>query len=166
VLRAGQQPRSLEGGEEMKEKSIIVSIRVEPELYKEVKKRAIDRDDTVTAIVKRAFERYIEEGKEMEKKSLKAKILKAWYEQDFSKTADELLAAADVWKNGSSDGIVVWDTEKEELSVVRESATTYTPSFIYLHRLPGNYKPDIDEEELFFDLKELDIEDVLEKAID
>ena len=105
-------------------------------------------------------------GKEMEKKSLKAKILKAWYEQDFNKTAGELLAAADVWKNGSSDGIVVWDTEKEELSVVRESATTYTPSFIYLHRLPGNYKPDIDEEELFFDLKDLDIEDVLEKAID
>ena len=150
----------------MKEKSVLISVRVGAELYKKVKKTAIDRDDSVTSIVKRAFERYIEEGKEMEKKSLKAKILKAWYEQDFSKTADELLAAADVWKNGSSDGIVVWDTEKEELSVVRESATTYTPSFIYLHRLPGNYKPDIDEEELFFDLKELDIEDVLEKAID
>jgi len=150
----------------MKEKPVLVSVRVDPELYKEVKKAAIDRDDSITAIVKRAFEMYIEEGKRMEKKRLVSKILEAWYEQDFGKTADELLAAADVWKNGSSDGIVVWDTEKEELSVVRESATTYTPSFIYLHRLPGNYKPDIDEEELFFDLKELDIEDVLEKAID
>lgn len=146
----------------MKEKSVLISVRVGAELYKKVKKTAIDRDDSVTSIVKRAFEKYVEEGKKMEKVSLKEKILKAWYEQDFSKTADELLAAADVWKNGSSDGIVVWDTEKEELSVVRESATTYTPSFIYLHRLPGNYKPDIDEEELFFDLKDLDVEEILE----
>ena len=52
----------------MKEKKpIIVSIRIDPEIYREVKKRAIDRDDTVTAIVKRAFERYIEEGKGMSK---------------------------------------------------------------------------------------------------
>ena len=83
----------------MKGKSVIVSIRVDPELYKEVKKTAIDRDDSVTAIVKRAFEKYVEEGKRMEKKRLQEKILEAWYEQDFSKTADELIAAADVWKN-------------------------------------------------------------------
>lgn len=147
----------------MKEKKpIIVSIRIDPEIYREVKKRAIDRDDTVTAIVKRAFERYIEEGKRMEQKE---KILDAWYEQDFSKTADELLAAAAVWKNGSIDGCLVWDTEKEELSVVKESASTHTPSFIYLFRLPGNYKPDIDEEELFFDLKELEIEKLLDETL-
>ena len=50
----------------MKEKKpIIVSIRIDPELYKEVKKAAIDADDTVTAIVKRAFEKYVEEGKDV-----------------------------------------------------------------------------------------------------
>ena len=146
----------------MKEKSILVSVRVDPELYKKVKKIAIDRDDSVTAIVKRAFERYIEEGKRMEQKE---KILKAWYEQDFGKTADELLAAAAVWKNGSIDGCLVWDTEKEELSVVKESTSTHTPSFVYLFRLPGNDKPDVDEESLFFDLKELDIEKLLEEKL-
>jgi len=143
----------------MKEKSILVSVRVNPELYKEVKKAAIDRDDSVTAIVKRAFERYIEEGKRMEQKE---KILKAWYEQDFGKTADELLAAADVWKDGSIDGVVVWDTEKEEISVVKESASTHTPSFVYLFRLSGNDKPDVDEKTLFYDLKDLDVEEILE----
>jgi len=150
----------------MKEKPVLVSVRVDPELYKEVKKAAIDRDDSITAIVKRAFEMYIEEGKRMEKKRLVSKILEAWYEQDFGKTADELLAAADVWKNGSIDGCLVWDTEKEELSVVRESPTTSTPSFVYLFRLPGNGRPDADEESLFFDLKDLDIEDVLAETID
>ena len=150
----------------MKEKPVLVSVRVDPELYKEVKKAAIDRDDSITAIVKRAFEMYIEEGKRMEKKRLVSKILEAWYEQDFGKTADELLAAADVWKNGSIDGCLVWDTEKGELSVVRESPTTSTPSFIYLFRLPGNGRPDADEESLFFDLKDLDIEDVLAETID
>ena len=142
----------------MKEKSILVSIRVDPALYKMVKKIAIDRDDSVTAIVRRAFERYLKEGERMEQKE---KILKAWYEQDFGKTADELLAAADVWKNGSIDGCLVWDTETEKLAVVKESASTRTPSFIYLFRLSGNDKPDVDEESLFFDLKDLDIEDVL-----
>ena len=149
----------------MKE-TILVSVRVNPELYKEVRKSAIDRDDSVTAIVKRAFEKYVEEGKRMEKKRLQEKILEAWYEQDFSKTADELIAAADVWKNGSIDGCLVWDNEKEELSVVKESASTHTPSFIYLFRLSGNDRPDTDEESLYLDLKDLDIEDVLEKAID
>ena len=142
----------------MKEKPVIVSVRVIPDLYKEVKKTAIDRDDSITAIVRRAFERYLEEGKRMEQKE---KILKAWYEQDFWKTADELLAAADVWKNGSIDGCLVWDTEREEISVVKESYSTRTPSFIYLFRLFGNDRPDADEESLFFDLKDLDIEDVL-----
>lgn len=146
----------------MKEKPVLVSVRVDPELYKEVKKAAIDRDDSITAIVKRAFEKYVEEGKRMEQKE---KILKAWYEQDFGKTADELLAAAAVWKNGSIDGCLVWDTEKEELSVVKESASTYTPSFVYLFRLSGNDRPDADEESLFFDLKELDIEKLLEEKL-
>ncbi len=143
----------------MKEKSILVSVRVSPELYKEVKKAAIDRDDSITGIVRRAFEKYVEEGKRMEQKE---KILDAWYEQDFSKTADELLAAADVWENGSIDGCLVWDTEKDELSVVKESASTRTPSFIYLFRLSGNDKPDADEESLFYDLKDLDVEEILE----
>ena len=151
--------------EEMKEKSILVSVRVSPELYKEVKKAAIDRDDSVTGIVRRAFEKYIEEGKRMERTSLKVKILNAWYEQDFSKTADELLEATDTWKNGSIDGVVVWDTEKEELSVVKESTSTHTPSFVYLFRLPGNDKPNVGEESLFFDLKELDIEKLLEEKL-
>ena len=145
----------------MKEKSILVSVRVDPELYKEVKKAAIDRDDSVTGIVRRAFERYIEEGKRMEKKRLVSKILEAWYEQDFGKTADELLTAADVWKNGSIDGCLVWDTETEKLAVVKESASTRTPSYVYLFRLSGNDRPDADEESLYLDLKDLDIEDVL-----
>jgi len=148
----------------MKEKSILVSVRVSPELYKEVKKAAIDRDDSITGIVRRAFEKYVEEGERMEQKQ-KEKIFKAWYEQDFGKTADELLAAADVWKNGSIDGCLVWDTETEKLAVVKESASTHTPSFIYLFRLPGNDKPDVDEESLFFDLKELDIEKLLEEKL-
>ena len=46
-------------------KSVLVSIRVDPELYKKIKKAAIDADDTVTAIVKRAFEKYVEEGKDV-----------------------------------------------------------------------------------------------------
>ena len=137
-------------------------IRVDPALYKMVKKIAIDRDDSVTAVVRRAFERYLEEGERMEQKE---KILKAWYEQDFGKTADELLAAADVWKNGSIDGCLVWDTEREELSVVKESASTRTPSFIYLFRLSGNDRPDADEETLFFDLKELEIEKLLDETL-
>ena len=146
----------------MKEKPVLVSIRVNPELYKEVKKTAIDRDDSITGIVKRAFEKYVEEGKRMEKKRLVSKILEAWYEQDFGKTADELLAAADTWKNGSIDGCLVWDTETEKLAVAKESASTRTPSFIYLFRLSGNDKLDADEETLFFDLKGLNVEEVLE----
>lgn len=149
----------------MKEKPVLVSIRVDPELYKKVKKMAIDRDDSITSIVKRAFEKYVEEGKRMEKKRLVSKILQAWYEQDFTKTADELLVAADVWKNGSIDGCLVWDTEKDELSVVKESASTHTPSYVYLFRLSGNDRPDADEESLFFDLKELEIEKLLDEAL-
>lgn len=137
----------------MKKKSVLVSIRIDPTLYREVKKAAIDRDDSVTSIVKRAFEKYVEEGKNM-----KERIVKAWYEQDFAKVAEELIAAADVWKNGSIDGCLVWDTEKEELAVVKESASTHTPSFIYLFRLSGNDKPDVDEDILYADLVEFDIE--------
>lgn len=81
----------------MEEKPVLVSVRVDPELYKEVKKIAIDRDDSVTAIVRRAFERYLEEGD--------------------------------------------------------------------LYRLSGNDRPDVDEESLFFDLKELEIEKLLDEAL-
>jgi len=114
-------------------------------------------DSVINACIRRGL---------MNESTLKEKILAAWYEQDFSKTVDELLAAADVWKNGSIDGCLVWDTEKDELSVVKESASTRTPSFIYLFRLSGNDKPDADEESLYLDLKELDIEDKFLKKID
>ncbi len=92
------------------------------------------------------------------------KILKAWYEQDFVKVADELIAAADTWKNGSIDGCLVFDTQTEKLAVVSESQSTYTPSYIYLFRLRGNDKPDANAEDLFFELKEFDIEGVLESV--
>lgn len=54
----------------MKEKPILVSVRVSSELYKEVKKVAIDRDDSVTGIVRRAFEKYIDEVSDSEKTRL------------------------------------------------------------------------------------------------
>ena len=56
--------------EEMKEKSILVSVRVSSELYKEVKKAAIDKDDSVTGIVRRAFKMYIDEVSDAEKNRL------------------------------------------------------------------------------------------------
>ncbi len=89
MLRAGQQPRSLEGVVEMKEKPIIVSIRIDPELYKEVKKKAIDRDDTVTAIVKRTFERYIEEGKERSKDVMSFEEFKKEYSERAAKLVEK-----------------------------------------------------------------------------
>jgi len=92
------------------------------------------------------------------------RILKAWYEQDFVKVADELIEAAGTWKNGSIDGCLVFDTQSEKLAVVSESQSTYTPSYIYLFRLRGDDKPDTNPEDLFFDLKELDIEGVLESV--
>jgi len=95
---------------------------------------------------------------------MKERIVKAWYEQDFAKVAEELIAAADVWKNGSVDGCLVWDTEKQKLSVVKESSSTYTPSFIYLFRLSGNDKPDVDAEGLYEDLIDLNIEAILENV--
>lgn len=53
----------------MKEKPILVSVRVSSELYKKVKKEAIDRNDSVTGIVRRAFEMYIYEVSDAEKTS-------------------------------------------------------------------------------------------------
>ena len=73
----------------MKEKPIIVSIRIDPELYKEVKKKAIDRDDTVTAIVKRTFERYIEEGKEMSKDVMSFEEFKKEYSERAAQLVDK-----------------------------------------------------------------------------
>jgi hypothetical protein len=95
-------------------------------------------------------------------KNLKERILKAWYEQDFNKTVNELMEKASVWKNGSIYGAVVWDKEKEKLCVIAEDRGTWTPSFVYLFRLPGNDRPDADTEELYFDLKDLDIEEILD----
>lgn len=53
----------------MKEKPILVSVRVSSELYKKVKKAAIDRNDSVTGIVRRGFEMYIYEVSDEEKTS-------------------------------------------------------------------------------------------------
>ena len=72
----------------MKEKQ-IVSIRIDPELYKEVKKKAIDRDDSITAIVKRAFERYIEEGKEMSKDVMSFEEFKKEYSERAAQLVDK-----------------------------------------------------------------------------
>lgn len=97
----------------------------------------------------------------MEKK-LREKILAAWENMDRAAVVEELMAAADTWKNGSIDGVLVFDTETEKLAVVKESASTHTPSFVYLFRLPGNGRPDVDEETLYLDLVEFDIETVLD----
>ena len=97
-------------------------------------------------------------GRKMEQRE---KILKAWDELDRVKAVEKLIESADVWKNGSIDGCLVWDKEKEEFSVVKESQSTQTPSFIYIFRLSGNDKPDVDEEELYSDLLEVDIEEIL-----
>lgn len=90
------------------------------------------------------------------------KFLAAWNELDFVKVADDLIAAADVWENGSIDGCLVWDMEKEELVVVSESQSVATPGYIYIFSLPGNDKPDVDEDELLQDLMEFDIEEFLD----
>ena len=97
----------------------------------------------------------------MEKK-LREKILAAWENMDRAAVTEELIAAADTWKNGSIDGVLVFDTETEKLAVVKESPSTYTPSFVYLFRISGNSKPNIDEETLFQDIIEFDIETVLD----
>ena len=97
----------------------------------------------------------------MEKK-LREKILAAWGDMDRAAVTEELIAAADTWKNGSIDGVLVFDTETEKLAVVKESPSTYTPSFVYLFRISGNSKPNIDEETLFQDIIEFDIETVLD----
>lgn len=84
----------------MKEKPVLVSVRVNPELYKEVKKKAIDRDDSITAIVKRAFERYIEEGKRMEKKELIQKVneeRKNWDNNELEPAIAAVLDRDDNW---------------------------------------------------------------------
>lgn len=84
----------------MKEKSILVSVRVSPELYKEVKKAAIDRDDSVTGIVRRAFEKYIEEGKRMEQKELIQKITeerKNWDNEELESAIVAVLDRENLW---------------------------------------------------------------------
>lgn len=91
-------------------------------------------------------------------KSLEEKIINAWYDQDFWEAAEELIEAAGTWKDGSIDGCLVWDIENEELSVVKEAGSTHTPSFIYLFRLSGNEKPDVDAENLYEDLIDFDVE--------
>ena len=74
----------------MGDKSIIVSIRIDPELYKEVKKKAIDRDDSITAVVKRAFEKYVEE-KEMSKEMSKDVMGFEEFKKEYSERAAQLV---------------------------------------------------------------------------
>ena len=89
------------------------------------------------------------------------KALTKLYEKNFAKLADEMIEKAATWQNGSIDAVLVYDTEKEEIAVVKESASTSTPGFIYLFRLSGNDKPDIDSEALYLDLKETDFEEMI-----
>lgn len=74
----------------MKEKPVLVSVRVNPKLYKEVKKRAIDRDDSITAVVKRAFEKYVEE-KEMSKEMSKDVMGFEEFKKEYSERAAQLV---------------------------------------------------------------------------
>jgi len=80
---------------------IPISIRVPVELYKEVKKAAIDRDDSVTSIVKRAFEKYVEkEGKRMTKKELIQLIheeRKNWDNEELEPAIAAVLDREDAW---------------------------------------------------------------------
>lgn len=89
------------------------------------------------------------------------KALTKLYEKDFSKLVDEMINTADTWKNGSVDAVLVYDTETEKIEVVKESASTSTPGFIYLSRLAGNDKQDTDSESLYLDLKETDFEEMI-----
>ena len=73
----------------MKEKSVLISVRVGAELYKKVKKTAIDRDDSVTAIIKRAFEKYVEEGKEMAKDVMSFEEFKKEYSERAAQLVDK-----------------------------------------------------------------------------
>ena len=73
----------------MKEKSVLISVRVGAELYKKVKKTAIDRDDSVTAIIKRAFEKYVEEGKETAKDVMSFEEFKKEYSERAAQLVDK-----------------------------------------------------------------------------
>lgn len=44
----------------------IISIRVDPTLYKKVRMAALKRGDTITGIVKKAFREYLEAKKKTE----------------------------------------------------------------------------------------------------
>ena len=110
---------SSKGGAEMKEKSILVSVRVNPELYKEVKKKAIDRDDSITAIVKRAFEMYIEEEKRMEQKELIQKVneeRKSWDNEELESAIVAVLDRENLWDAARKLIPDEWFTENDNLN--------------------------------------------------
>jgi len=89
------------------------------------------------------------------------KALTKLYEKNFAKLADEMIEKAATWQNGSIDAVLVYDTETDEIAVVKESASTSTPGFVYLFRLSGNDKPDVNSESLYLDLKETDFEEMI-----
>lgn len=81
------------------------------------------------------------------------------YSLNFSDVVDELIDAARCWKNGSTDGILVYDEEDDKVKVVQEGKSTMTPSFVYIFDLSGNDAQDVDKEELYHELIETDFEE-------
>lgn len=88
------------------------------------------------------------------------------YNLNYRDVADELIKVAGSWKNGSIDGILVYDEESKEAKVVQEGKSAWTPSFIYLFRLSGNDVQDVDDETLYIDLIEADLEDAFIRRLD
>ena len=85
----------------MKEKSVLISVRVGAELYKKVKKTAIDRDESVTSIVKRAFEKYVEEGNSRMTKEKLVQLIreerKNWDNEELEPAIVAILDREDGW---------------------------------------------------------------------
>lgn len=113
----------------MKE-TILVSVRVNPELYKEVRKSAIDRGDSITGIVKRSFERYVEEGKRMEKKELIQKVneeRKSWDNEELESAIVAVLDRENLWDAARKLIPDEWFTENDNLNreEVEKRVATY-----------------------------------------
>lgn len=72
------------------------------------------------------------------------RIIEALDKADFRAIAEDLIENAYPMLNqkgrpcGQMDGILVYDEEDEEIKVISESPSTWTPSYVYLFRLEGN----------------------------
>ncbi len=93
------------------------------------------------------------------------KVLAELEKKGAEEYTSELIETAGCWKDGSVDGVLVYDTELERLEVVQEGSSTWTPSFVYLYRVSGNELVDINEELLWSDLYEMDFQEILKKKI-